>query len=642
MRRGIHVGVLFLALWPWGGAAGAAPGGIDAHAFWPAALDGDPRDPLAVQRPQAFSQGDLFAGVLGEFASDPLVQVLATAPGEPGQQAAALDNLMVLNPSIGVALHERARLDLALPVAVSSTHQKGPAALASSNGAALGDLRVSAMAVPVRPSGVVGGGGVGIGLVGSVSLPTGASSLFLGSGGVGGGGEVALTAELGPGTLGASVGGCFDPVIEGLPGATGGGRATFGVSAGVLTSEQAGLGLEVVGRPALRSASIGGAGMPVELLASGRYRTSIGGFLVVGGAVGLTDAVGVPAFRVFVGGGYGREKPPRLLDFDPIGPLKASDRCPLEIETPNGWRDDDGCPDHLGALLLDVRSGGRAVAATVRITGPDGTRTGPVGVGGLSIDALPGSQWSVTATEGCLTGEASVLAAETATPIRIDLLPRFDATIAIEAVGPDGLPIGGAVASWTSPTPECVPGAPVSSGETGRIQQGIGSGLPHVLQVSAPGYTTVDTPLTLPPGEERALRITLRPTKVKLEIHQIVILEKVQFDTGKTTIRSESFELLDEVASTVLGNPGLGRVEVAGHTDNQGSDAVNLKLSQGRAESVRRYLIGKGVVENILLAKGYGEAVPLDTNATAAGRVQNRRVEFLLIDHAPAGQGGTP
>ncbi|MFT4627435.1 MAG: OOP family OmpA-OmpF porin, partial [Myxococcota bacterium] len=74
-------------------------------------------------------------------------------------------------------------------------------------------------------------------------------------------------------------------------------------------------------------------------------------------------------------------------------------------------------------------------------------------------------------------------------------------------------------------------------------------------------------------------------------------------------------------------------VEVAGHTDSQGSDSYNQGLSQDRAASVRRYLMDKSVSADRLLSRGYGETQPIATNKTAAGREQNRRVEFNLIDN---------
>ena len=89
--------------------------------------------------------------------------------------------------------------------------------------------------------------------------------------------------------------------------------------------------------------------------------------------------------------------------------------------------------------------------------------------------------------------------------------------------------------------------------------------------------------------------------------------------------------MLDKVAESIR-NAGPVKVEVAGHTDAQGSDAFNLKLSQRRAEAVRAYLVSKGVDGTRLAAKGYGESVPVGDNATAAGRAQNRRVELRKLD----------
>ena len=113
-------------------------------------------------------------------------------------------------------------------------------------------------------------------------------------------------------------------------------------------------------------------------------------------------------------------------------------------------------------------------------------------------------------------------------------------------------------------------------------------------------------------------------TETKIELKQTVF-----FDTNKTTIKAVSFALLDDVASAMKDHPKL-TVEVQGHTDSQGDDAFNLKLSQGRAESVRTYLIKKGVSADRMVPKGYGENVPIDDNRTATGRAQNRRVEFVI------------
>ena len=83
------------------------------------------------------------------------------------------------------------------------------------------------------------------------------------------------------------------------------------------------------------------------------------------------------------------------------------------------------------------------------------------------------------------------------------------------------------------------------------------------------------------------------------------------------------------------GNPQIELVEVQGHTDTTGSAAINRTLSKGRAESVRKYLVGKGVAKGRLTAKGYGPDVPIADNATPEGREQNRRVEFKILKQGP-------
>jgi outer membrane protein OmpA-like peptidoglycan-associated protein len=121
------------------------------------------------------------------------------------------------------------------------------------------------------------------------------------------------------------------------------------------------------------------------------------------------------------------------------------------------------------------------------------------------------------------------------------------------------------------------------------------------------------------------------PKRVFVSEGKVVILEMVYFDTGKSTIKSVSFGLLDDVARTLNSNADLTVVEVAGHTDNQGKADSNVKLSQARAEAVVRYLVEKGKVDpHRLVAVGYGPNVPIDTNSTTAGRANNRRVEFVI------------
>ena len=123
------------------------------------------------------------------------------------------------------------------------------------------------------------------------------------------------------------------------------------------------------------------------------------------------------------------------------------------------------------------------------------------------------------------------------------------------------------------------------------------------------------------------------PTKVKIDVarKQIIILDKIFFDTAKSTIKPVSFSLLDQVAQLLRGHNEL-KVEIQGHTDAQGDMDKNIKLSKERAEAVRTYLIKKNVEPARLISAGYGPTVPIADNKTRAGREANRRVEFHILD----------
>ncbi len=106
-------------------------------------------------------------------------------------------------------------------------------------------------------------------------------------------------------------------------------------------------------------------------------------------------------------------------------------------------------------------------------------------------------------------------------------------------------------------------------------------------------------------------------------------ISNLEFDLGKSTIRDHSFASLDRVAN-LLVNKNFS-LKLAGHTDNTGSAALNLRLSKDRAEAVRQYLVSKGANASRIEATGYGQTQPIASNKTAAGRQQNRRVEFTLF-----------
>jgi len=111
---------------------------------------------------------------------------------------------------------------------------------------------------------------------------------------------------------------------------------------------------------------------------------------------------------------------------------------------------------------------------------------------------------------------------------------------------------------------------------------------------------------------------------------EIQILKKVEFATGSAVLLPTSFPILDEVMNLMKANKDIARVSVEGHTDSRGNHEMNMKLSDDRAASVVRYLVGKGIAAGRLESHGYGPDKPIDTNDTDAGRQKNRRVEFHI------------
>jgi OOP family OmpA-OmpF porin len=109
-----------------------------------------------------------------------------------------------------------------------------------------------------------------------------------------------------------------------------------------------------------------------------------------------------------------------------------------------------------------------------------------------------------------------------------------------------------------------------------------------------------------------------------------LVLEGVNFDYDRSRLRGDELPTLNDAVAK-LKAWGDAKVEVGGFTDSRGSAAYNKKLSLRRAESVRRYLIGKGIAADRLSVKAYGESNPVADNSTPEGRFKNRRVELLPL-----------
>ncbi len=116
---------------------------------------------------------------------------------------------------------------------------------------------------------------------------------------------------------------------------------------------------------------------------------------------------------------------------------------------------------------------------------------------------------------------------------------------------------------------------------------------------------------------------------IELYRGEVFEIENLYFELDKAVIKTSSYDELNEVVAFMKRFPTV-KFEVRGHTDSQGEDAYNQKLSEDRAASVVKYITDQGIDASRLTKKGYGETMPVATNDTEEGRARNRRVEFRL------------
>jgi outer membrane protein OmpA-like peptidoglycan-associated protein len=327
-----------------------------------------------------------------------------------------------------------------------------------------------------------------------------------------------------------------------------------------------------------------------ELMLGARY--PLGGFeLFALAGPGFGRLPGTPVFRLLVGAAWlGGKKPAPAtcvegtpyvlaecpgLDLDGDGVQNAADACP---DVP-GTAQTKGCPDGDGDGVVDSADECPAVKGPAALRGcPDGDGDGVVD----SVDECPTEAGPVE-RRGCPVKDSD----------GDGVLDEADACPAVPgAVERQGCPVpdtdGDGVADDVDNCPK-VKGVPENQGC---------------------------------PQKEKQLVIITR--------EKLVIKDKVYFDTGKSKIQPRSFPLLNQIARILIEHPDVKRVVVEGHTDSQGSAAANRALSQARAEAVKKYLVQRGVEAARLEARGYGPDRPVADNGTAAGREQNRRVEFVI------------
>ena len=165
----------------------------------------------------------------------------------------------------------------------------------------------------------------------------------------------------------------------------------------------------------------------------------------------------------------------------------------------------------------------------------------------------------------------------------------------------------------------------VETDDQGNFKVELPKNKEYTFTTHADHYAMKDFPFTLPEDAEGEVKKDLEIEPVA----KVLNLDHVYFDTGKSTIRKESYEELDHAYEVMKTYEGVKFI-VGGHTDNTGSYNFNKTLSGNRAKAVRDYLVNKGVDASIISSEGYGPDKPVASNDTDEGRQKNRRVEIVI------------
>ena len=534
----------------------------------------DDQGSLQLTHPKLGLHKAWYTGVGVVYADDPLVLVFPD-----GREEKVVSRQFSTRVHGGVTLGETARLDVILPVYPSVV-------VDGTSSFTLGDVALGAL-IPVVEKGTETDS-FAFALKPTIWIPSGDPDAFVTTGSFRGG----LIAAVGGRSnalswrvnLGFDVG--RKTTLEELEFGT-----AFDAGAGVTyhVNEDVHVGAEVTSVVTLTGGTAWNKN-PVEGHVYTGWTHGSGFGVDLGLGTGIIAGIGAPDYRVALGLTY--RNPGTGMDRDKDGIVDGDDRCPDDPEDLDNFQDTDGCPDTDNDAdgLLDV---------------DDGCPNDPEDKDGFEdSDGCPdldNDQDSVADVEDECPNDPG--------DPELAGCPNMD---------------GDALADKDDQCPE----------EPGPLAT---KGCPDRDGDLVPDFRD-DCPDEAGPEGADPRRSNGCPSKIVVTKEAIVILDKVYFNTNKATIKKVSHEILDGVAQVMLDHPDILLVEVAGHTDSDGSDESNLDLSQRRAEPVRDYLIGRGVDPDRLVAKGYGEEVPIDTNKTNQGKAKNRRVEFTMLEQEGVGE----
>lgn len=278
----------------------------------------------------------------------------------------------------------------------------------------------------------------------------------------------------------------------------------------------------------------------------------------------------------------------------------------------------------ISGMVMDARTGGK-LQGTLTFAGVpvDTVRSDPV-TGYFEVDVPPGSIPITVMVEGYEPASATIVLEAGQNVVKdFQMRPEAAAGMITGTVidAETGEPV---MASISVTGPEEPVG--VECNEDGVFQFEAPEGT-WTIKAEHEDYVTRTKPVVVPADQSVVVDFELRPA---LQEGQVMTFSNIYFDVASATLKPESYPVLNNIVELLKEN-STARIQIAGHTDSDGSASYNQTLSEQRAASVFNYLVSNGINPNRLTTMGFGESQPAVPNTSAANKAQNRRIEFTVL-----------